>query len=299
MFHYFHNHIQAFLRAVIRIKSNWPSSIIMILVIGITLCLPATGFLLVENASQLSSKIEYEAEISIFLDQTISQDQINFIGSALKQTSSIEKVNFEPKIRAWEKLQEKLKINSLDAGISENPLPDAFFVTLNTLDHNIVDSLHKDIKNLEGVKEVIIDSGWIKKLRSILYLIKVGLLLLGTLLAMVLIVVIGNTIRLQTLTYQNEIEVSRLIGATDSFIQRPFIYTGIFYGLGGSLVTGGLLTVMLELFNRVAFKFESILGGLIMLTNLPPSKYIFITIFAMVLGLLASYFSASRSIKTI
>ena len=299
MFHYFHNHIQAFLRAVIRIKSNWPSSIIMILVIGITLCLPATGFLLVENASQLSSKIEYEAEISIFLDQTISQDQINFIGSALKQTSSIEKVNFEPKIRAWEKLQEKLKINSLDAGISENPLPDAFFVTLNTLDHNIVESLHKDIKNLEGVKEVIIDSGWIKKLRSILYLIKVGLLILGTLLAMVLIVVIGNTIRLQTLTYQNEIEVSRLIGATDSFIQRPFIYTGIFYGLGGSLVTGGLLTVMLELFNRVAFKFESILGGLIMLTNLPPSKYIFITIFAMALGLLASYFSASRSIKTI
>ena len=299
MFHYFHNHIQAFLRAVIRIKSNWPSSIIMILVIGITLCLPATGFLLVENASQLSSKIEYEAEISIFLDQTISQDQINFIGSALKQTSSIEKVNFEPKIRAWEKLQEKLKINSLDAGISENPLPDAFFVTLNTLDHNIVESLHKDIKNLEGVKEVIIDSGWIKKLRSILYLIKFGLLILGTLLAMVLIVVIGNTIRLQTLTYQNEIEVSRLIGATDSFIQRPFIYTGIFYGLGGSLVTGGLLTVILELFNRVAFKFESILGGLIMLTNLPPSKYIFITIFAMALGLLASYFSASRSIKTI
>ena len=299
MFHYFHNHIQAFLRAVIRIKSHWPSSIIMILVIGITLCLPATGFLLVENASQLSSKIEYEAEISIFLDQTISQDQINFIGSALKQTSSIEKVNFEPKIRAWEKLQEKLKINSLDAGISENPLPDAFFVTLNTLDNNIVESLHKDIKNLEGVKEVIIDSGWIKKLRSILYLIKVGLLILGTLLAMVLIVVIGNTIRLQTLTYQNEIEVSRLIGATDSFIQRPFIYTGIFYGLGGSLVTGGLLTVILELFNRVAFKFESILGGLIMLTNLPPSKYIFITIFAMALGLLASYFSASRSIKTI
>ena len=192
-----------------------------------------------------------------------------------------------------------LKINSLDAGISENPLPDAFFVTLNTLDNNIVESLHKDIKNLEGVKEVIIDSGWIKKLRSILYLIKVGLLILGTLLAMVLIVVIGNTIRLQTLTYQNEIEVSRLIGATDSFIQRPFIYTGIFYGLGGSLVTGGLLTVILELFNRVAFKFESILGGLIMLTNLPPSKYIFITIFAMALGLLASYFSASRSIKTI
>ena len=299
MFHYLRNHIQAFFRAIIRVKSNWPSSIIMILVIGITLCLPATGFLLVENASKLSSKIEYEAEISIFLNKSISQDQIDFIRSALEQSPAVKKVNFEPKIKAWEKLQEKLKINSLDAGISENPLPDAFFVTLNTLDSNIVDSLYNDIKVLEGVKEVIIDSGWLKKLRSLLYLIKAGLLVLGALLAMVLTVVIGNTIRLQTLTHQKEIEVSRLIGATDSFILRPFIYTGIFYGIGGSFVTIGLLTIIIELFNRIAFKFESIFGGLIIFSNLTPSKYIFLAIFATALGILASYFSASRSIRTI
>ena len=294
MFHYLRNHIQAFFRAIIRVKSNWPSSIIMILVIGITLCLPATGFLLVENASKLSSKIEYEAEISIFLNKSISQDQIDFIQSALEQSPDVKKVNFEPKIKAWEKLQEKLKINSLDAGISENPLPDAFFVTLNTLDSNIVDSLYNDIKVLEGVKEVIIDSGWLKKLRSLLYLIKAGLLVLGALLAMVLTVVIGNTIRLQTLTHQKEIEVSRLIGATDSFI-----HTGIFYGIGGSFVTIGLLTIIIELFNRIAFKFESIFGGLIIFSNLTPSKYIFLAIFATALGILASYFSASRSIRTI
>ena len=64
MFRYFHNHFQALIRAIIRIKSNWISSIVMIAVIGITLCLPATGFLLVKNASQLSSKIEYDAQIS-------------------------------------------------------------------------------------------------------------------------------------------------------------------------------------------------------------------------------------------
>ena len=196
-------------------------------------------------------------------------------------------------------LRLELKINSLDAGISENPLPDAFFVTLNTLDSNIVDSLYNDIKVLEGVKEVIIDSGWLKKLRSLLYLIKAGLLVLGALLAMVLTVVIGNTIRLQTLTHQKEIEVSRLIGATDSFILRPFIYTGIFYGIGGSFVTIGLLTIIIELFNRIAFKFESIFGGLIIFSNLTPSKYIFLAIFATALGILASYFSASRSIRTI
>jgi cell division transport system permease protein len=271
----------------------------MIAVIGITLCLPATGFLLVKNASQLSSKIEYDAQISVFLSKDISNDQIEFIGSTLKQSNLVKNLHFEPKLKAWEKLQTKLKLNSLDAGISENPLPDAFFVTLNSLDTAVIESLHNDIQNLEGVNEVIIDSGWIKKLRSILYLIKVALFVLATLLSTVLIVVIGNTIRLQTLTYQNEIELSRLIGATDSFIQRPFIYTGIFYGLGGSLVNAGLLTVIIEIFNRIAYKFEYILGGLIVLYNLSFNEYLLLAALSMIIGLFASYYAASQSLKKI
>jgi cell division transport system permease protein len=299
MFRYFHNHFQALIRAIIRIKSNWISSVVMIAVIGITLCLPATGFLLVKNASQLSSKIEYDAQISVFLSKDISDDQIEFIGSTLKQSNLVKNLHFEPKLKAWEKLQTKLKLNSLDAGISENPLPDAFFVTLNSLDTAVIESLHDDIQNLEGVNEVIIDSGWIKKLRSILYLIKVALFVLATLLAIVLIVVIGNTIRLQTLTYQNEIELSRLIGATDSFIQRPFIYTGIFYGLGGSLVNASLLTVIIEIFNRIAYKFEYILGGLIVLYNLSLNEYLLLAAISMIIGLFASYYAASQSLKKI
>ena len=272
---------------------------IMITVIGITLCLPATGFLLVKNASQLSSKIEYDAQISVFLSKDISEDQIEFISSTLKQSNLVKNLHFEPKLKAWEKLQAKLKLNSLDAGISENPLPDAFFVTLNSLDNKVIKSLHDDIQNLEGVKEVIIDSGWIKKLRSILYLIKIALFILGALLTIVLIVVIGNTIRLQTLTYQNEIELSRLIGANDSFIKRPFIYTGIFYGLGGSFINAGLLSGIIEIFNQIAYKFEHILGGLIVLYNLSLNEYLLLTALSMIIGLFASYYAASQSLKKI
>jgi cell division transport system permease protein len=163
----------------------------------------------------------------------------------------------------------------------------------------VIKSLHDDIQNLEGVKEVIIDSGWIKKLRSILYLIKIALFILGALLTIVLIVVIGNTIRLQTLTYQNEIELSRLIGATDSFIQRPFIYTGIFYGLGGSFINAGLLSGIIEIFNQIAYKFEHILGGLIVLYNLSLNEYLLLTALSMIIGLFASYYAASQSLKKI
>ena len=181
-------------------------------------------------------------------------------------------------------------------------LKKTFFIDINYNSNELIDNcpeIDNDIKNLEGVNEVIIDSGWIKKLRSILYLIKVALVVLGVLLATVLIVVIGNTIRLQTLTYQNEIELSKLIGATDSFIHRPFIYTGIFYGLGGSLVNAGLLTVIIEIFNRIAYKFEYILGGLIVLYNLSLNEYLLLAAISMIIGLFASYYAASQSLKKI
>lgn len=297
MFHYFHNHFQALIRAFIRIRYNLIPSSIMIAIIGITLCLPATGYLIIKNAAQLSSKIEYEAQISIFLDKSISKDQIEFIDSTLKQSKHIQAVYFEPKLKAWEKLQTKLKLNSLDAGISENPLPDAFFVTLNSLEGNTIEDLNQDIQTLEGVHEVIIDSGWIKKLRTILYLVEFILIILGSLLGIVLTVIISNTIRLQTLTYQNEIQVSRLIGATNSFIQRPFIYTGLFYGLGGSIINAGILFAITDIFNRIAYKFENILGGLFLLHNLSIKEYLFFTIISMSIGLLASYYSVSQHLN--
>ena len=77
MFRYFHNHFQAFSRGLIRVKSNLSASIMMFIIIGITLCLPSAGYLIVENVRQISTKIQHEAEISIFLKKDISQDQID------------------------------------------------------------------------------------------------------------------------------------------------------------------------------------------------------------------------------
>ena len=118
----------------------------MIIVIGITLCLPSAGLLLIENAGQISQNIEHEAEISIFLDKTVSKDQIDFIDLSLKKNSLIKKIHFEPKLIAWEKLQSKLDV-AISSSVSNNPLPDAFFISLNTL--NEIDLKYKD--NLEFI----------------------------------------------------------------------------------------------------------------------------------------------------
>jgi len=297
MFNYFHNHIQAFNRALVRVFSNFASSLMMFIVIGVTLFLPSSGLLIVENVSQISNNIAYDAELSLFLKKSIKQDQIDFIQSALNKTLIIKKTHFESKLTAWDKLQSKLKLNPLDTGISENPLPDAFFISLNTFNEKEISILISSLKNIDGVENIFFDAGWVKKLRSILYLLKIGLFLLGTILIIVLIVVIGNTIRLQTLTHKDEIEVSKLIGATNSFIQRPFMYTGLIYGLGGGLITISTLKLTIEIFNKASINLEAMLGGTFILKSLGWNQNLGIIIVAMLIGCFASFFAAQQSIR--
>ena len=297
MFNYFHNHIQALNRALVRVFSNLGSSLMMFIVIGVTLFLPSSGLLIVENVSQISNSIAYDAELSLFLKKSIKQDQIDFIQSALDKTLIIKKTHFESKLTAWDKLQSKLNLNPLDSGISENPLPDAFFISLNTFNEKEINTLISNLKNIDGVQNIFFDAGWVKKLRSILYLLKIGLFLLGIILIIVLIVIIGNTIRLQTLTHKDEIEVSKLIGATNSFIQRPFMYTGLIYGLGGGLITICTLKLTIEIFNKASINLEAMLGGTFILKSLIWQQNLSVIIVAMLIGCFASFFAAQQSIR--
>ena len=268
----------------------------MIIVIGITLCLPSAGLLLIENASQISQNIEHEAEISIFLDKTVSKDQIDFIQLSLKKNSLVKKIHFEPKLIAWEKLQTKLDV-AVSSSVSANPLPDAFFVSLNTLDEIKIQKLIDSLDGIDGIDSVILDGNWIKKLRIGLSLGKLSIFFIASLLIIVLLVVIGNTIRLQTLTYKDEIEVSKLIGATNAFIQRPFMYTGILYGLGGGILTISILKLSVFGLNATLKKLVSIFGTDFIFNDLPQNYYMYIIVLAMLIGLVSSYISARNSIQ--
>ena len=296
MFNFLHNHYQAFLNGFSRFINNIGASVMMIIVIGITLCLPSAGLLLIENAGQISQNIEHEAEISIFLDKAVSKDQIDFIQLSLKKNSLVKKIHFEPKLIAWEKLQTKLDV-AVSSSVSANQLPDAFFISLNTLDEIKIQKLIDSLDGIDGIDSVILDGNWIKKLRIGLSLGKLSVFFIASLLIIVILVVIGNTIRLQTLTYKDEIEVSKLIGATNAFIQRPFMYTGILYGLGGGILTISILKLSIIGLNATLNKLVSIFGTDFIFNDLPQNYYMYIIVLAMLIGLVSSYISARNSIQ--
>ena len=298
MINYLLNHIEAFKVALRRLFYAKAASLVMFLIIGITTCLPMSALLFLENIKQASSQIEYSAEISIFLINEYKDDDLKTFTSFLKEQPIVSKIIFEKKEDAWVKLQKKIMIDG-DSLIEKNPLPDSFYLSLATLDENEIDYLVKELKEFAIIDDVLLDSAWVNKLNSILSLGELIINFLGILLLSVLAVIIGNTIRLQALSFKDEIEVSKLIGASNAFIRRPFLYTGIFYGIGGAIVAIAIIKLMIFIFNYYAYVIESILGFNISINDLLITHYLAMIILIIVIGWLASYFSTNRTLSKV
>lgn len=234
-------HAQALQLVLSRFKTNKFSTLLICLSIGVTLALPATVYIILDNLNALVSDVKNESQISVFLSADIKQATVLDIKNTLEKNTAIQRVKFVSKQDALAQLMaNKSNQIALDSLIN-NPLPDAFFIQPKQLVAASVALLQLDLSKIQGVDEVLVDGAWIKRLNYLLLLGKKILIILAGLLGFALIAVIGNTIRMQILTQQAEIELSQLIGATPSFIRRPFLYLGALYGLGG-----GVLAVLIS-----------------------------------------------------
>lgn len=294
---YFVSHYQILLKALQRSHASMLSTLMMFLVIGVTLILPSISFLLVQNLKSISETIQHESQISIFLKKDISVDAKNKIEKDLKSRIEINNYHYVKKEEAWPRLQKSMGFNESNNGLSENPLPDAFFVSPNTVNPNQIMILKSSLDKLEGVDQVVVDTGWVKKLNSILHLANKAIFLASILLAFMLTVVIGNTIRLQMTSHHEEIELSKLIGATNQFIRRPFLYSGFIYGLGGGLTAALSLKLIVIFLNRTVVEVEALYGAQFMIVDLTLVQYLSIVGSSILIAVAASFISINQSIK--
>lgn len=273
------------------------STLMMFLVIGVTLILPSISFLVVQNLKSISETIQHESQISIFLKKDISVDAKNKIEKDLKSRIEINNYHYVKKEEAWLKLQKSMGFNESNNGLSENPLPDAFFVSPNTVNPNQIVILKSFLERLEGVDQVVIDTGWVKKLNSVLHLADKAIFLASILLASMLTVVIGNTIRLQMTSHHEEIELSKLMGATNQFIRRPFLYSGFIYGLGGGLTAALSLKLIVIFLNKTVVEVEALYGAQFIIVDLTLVQYLSIVGSSILIAVAASFISINQSIK--
>ena len=288
-------HGQAVRLVVSRLRRNAWATFIMWCVMGITLALPGLLYVAIDNLNRVAGNVESEPQISLFLDLAIEPEAVASIRQRLAEHPDIAKYRFVGRDTAWEELKSNSGIGSV-ADLEQNPLPDALFVEPKARDPVSIERLHQELQKLPGVAVAQLDATWIKRLYAVLELARKAVLILGTLLGFALLAIIGNTIRLQVVTQRDEIEVAKLIGATDSFIRRPFLYAGAFYGLGGGIAALFFLLVITSIFNTSVAEIATLYNSDFSLDFLEPFSSLVLLVLAALLGWMGSYVAVNRSL---
>lgn len=288
-------HRQAANLVIGRLRRNAWATFIMWCVMGITLALPGVLYIAIDNLNRVAGNVESEPQISLFLDLAIEPEAIASMKQKLADHPDIGNYRFVSRVTAWENLKSNTGIGSI-SDLEQNPLPDAFFVEPKTRDPASIERLHQELQQFPGVEVAQLDSTWIKRLYAVLELARKAVLILGTLLGFALLAIIGNTIRLQVVTQRDEIEVSKLIGATDSFIRRPFLYAGAFYGLGGGIAALFFLLGITSLFNTSVAEIAVLYNSDFNLDFLDPFSCLVLLVLAALLGWIGSYVAVNRSL---
>lgn len=218
------------------------SSLLTALAMGVALSLPTGLYLVLDNLGRLAGELPAQPEISVYLAADASAAQKATLAERLKKPD-IERARFIARDQALAALATEQGLTDIAAGLPENPLPDAWVVRPRDTTRDALIRLHDELARLPGVAETQLDSAWAERLQALLALGRTGVWLLTALFAIALAAISGNAIRAQVLARRDEILVSRLIGATDRYVRRPFLYLGAVQGLLGGCAAAAVLAI--------------------------------------------------------
>ena len=217
---WFAQHRAAFVSAVRRLWLAPLNTLLSLLVIGIALTLPAFGYVVLDNLNEIGRNVSGVQQISLFMKIDASSKEVSEIENRLRQATT-GKSRFVPKDEALKRIQDSEGMADIVASLPRNPLPDAFVVEPTNSDPEALEILRKEITGWPAVAHVQLDSAWVKRFDAFLRLATLALWMLAGIFAAGLIAVTFNTIRLQVMAQAAEIEVARMIGATDTFSVLP------------------------------------------------------------------------------
>lgn len=242
---WFKQHVISLVLVAQRLRNQWLNSLMICAVIGITVTLPGLMFVGIQFLQEGPSVFKHHAQVTVFLKPNLAANSLQRFINECQQLPDVLEVRYVSKEEALSQLNAQFKQQPLLNAGANNPLPDALYITLSQTAPAAITLLKQALATRAEIDELVIDQPWLQQLHDSLRLIQQLVMLLSVLLGLAMVTVISNTVRMQVLTHQAEIEVSRLIGATQSYIRRPFLYLGCAYGLGGGLIAfagiGGIL----------------------------------------------------------
>jgi cell division transport system permease protein len=286
--------------ALIHLRKSPGGFLFNVIVVAIALALPFAGLTLLDNVRPMSEQLSVDPEISVFMGTDSTREASQALLPELRRVlkDSRASIVFVPREQALATLKSKSGLSDVLETLGENPLPDSYILKLegasNVADAGGIDTIAGTLRALPGVDTVQVDSAWVKRLAAMLGVLRLVLFLLAATLGLVVIAVVFNTIRLQVLTQRDEIAVSKLIGATDGFIHRPFYYTGGLLGLCAGGVALGAVALTLRPLNSAIADFARLYASEFQLVPLSAPASAGLLAISAGLGLIGAVLSVQR-----
>ncbi len=294
-------HAQACIFSIGQVFKNPLTSLLTTAVVGIALALPTGFYLLLENCQRVAAGWDNSAQISLFLTLDTSEARALSLAKEIQQLDGVVSVTYISREAALEEYKQKSGFSDALSALEENPLPAVLLLQpgLRQLGKLESDKFLQQLQAMPEVDTAQFDRQWIQRLFAIISIVQRAVIILAVLLALAVLLIVGNTIRLAVYNRRTEIEVNKLFGASEAFIQRPFLYYGFFHGIGGSLFAWGLLSLSLLLLDAPVVRLARLYSSEFNLHGLSMPGIFSLFAAGAGLGLVGSWVSVRRHIKTI
>jgi len=293
-------HVSTSIGSLGRLFRQPAASLMIVLVIAVTLAIPASLNLVVKNVQSVSSGWDNALDFSVYLRQDVSESDAASVARMIQQRADIESVELITASVALAEFKEQSGFGQALDHLTENPLPHTLVVRpspLNTAQSMVL--LHEELGNLPEADVVQIDTEWVQRFHAILDIVRQAIVIGASLLGIAIVIIIGNTIRLDIQNRREEIEVTKLIGASNAFVRRPFLWSGFWYGLFGGLLAVSLVHVGLLLLQPPVTKLAGLYQSGIVMKGLSAVEMLALLGIGIALGLVGSWFAAARHMRRI
>jgi cell division transport system permease protein len=297
---WFGRHAQTARTSLGRLARQPFASLMIILVIAVTLALPAALNLVVKNVAAISGGWDNALDFSVFLKQDQSAAEAENLANLIAQRADVREVQFISADEALAEFKQGSGFGEALEQLDTNPLPHTLVVrpaAENTSDSMIL--LREELANLPETELVQVDTEWVQRFHAILDIVRQAILIGGVLLGAAIIVIIGNTIRLDIENRREEIEVTKLIGASNGFVRRPFLWTGFWYGLLGGLLAIGLVLYGVYLLQEPVGRLAGLYNSGVDILSFDLREIGTIVAAAIGLGLAGSWLAVARHLRRI
>jgi cell division transport system permease protein len=294
-------HLQALLGALGRLARSPLATLLTLLVIALALALPAALKLFVANAQTATGNFASAVDVSVFLKTDVPLVKAQQLAQNARARNDVASVTLIPADKGLEDFRTYSGFGDALAALKENPLPHVLHVRPRTTASSTaaLESLRRYFVAWPEVELVQVDSEWVMRFNAILEVLQRVLLIAAALLGVGVLAVIGNTIRLEIQGRRAEIEVTKLVGGSNAFVRRPFLYTGVLYGLGGALLAWGILALVLLILHDPVATLAKLYGSRFELQGLAPEDVAVLLGSGFVLGWLGAWISAARHLRSI